>query len=451
MGFHKSQIFFYLLSAFIAGVFINSFELLDTAGLLVSVIIGVAIIAISFKSRSGLLAGFLILAFAAGGTRFNIFNNADDNKLGNLAGREIALAGYVDSEPEVDGNRERFAFRTESGERILVTTNSFPMRKFGDQLEVAGELHLPRNFTDFDYAAYLKKDGIRVTMFYPAIENGELSPGFPENAKIKLYQGIFSLKNKFQDSINKSISEPNAAFVNGILLGTRQNISDDLKDAFSKTGTTHVLAISGYNIMIISEAVLLGLIFFFRRRTAFWISVLVIILFVVLTGASASVVRAAIMGLLLSFARGYGRLYDQRNSIILAGGVMIYHNPFVLVFDVGFQLSFAAVLGLVYLYPRIESRLYKIPELGGIKEISLMTLSVQLAILPLALYYFGGFSPFSFPANILILPFIPAAMFLGFLSGLAGMIFLPIGQILGYGAWAITTYQIWAVDYLSLL
>ena len=202
--------------------------------------------------------------------------------------------------------------------------------------------------------------------------------------------------------------------------------------------------------MIISEAILLGLVWFFRRRIAFWISVVVIILFVILTGASASVVRAAVMGLLLSFAHGYGRLYDQKNSIILAGAVMIYHNPLTLVFDIGFQLSFAAVLGLIYLYPWLESRSYKISKLGVIKELILMTLSAQIAVAPLLIYYFGNFSLISLPANILILPFIPAAMLAGFITGLVGIIYQPIGQFIGYIAWAITTYQIEVVRYFSL-
>ena len=282
---------------------------------------------------------------------------------------------------------------------------------------ITGDLELPQNFTDFDYVAYLKKDSIEMTIFYPKkIEESRMNLSPAEKTKISIYRNIFIVKNKFQNAINLSVSEPNAAFINGILLGTRQNIPDDLKDAFSKTGTTHILAISGYNIMIISEAILLGLVWFFRRRIAFWISVVVIILFVILTGASASVVRAAVMGLLLSFAHGYGRLYDQKNSIILAGAVMIYHNPLTLVFDIGFQLSFAAVLGLIYLYPWLESRSYKISKLGGMKELILMTLSAQIAVAPLLIYYFGNFSLISLPANILILPFIPAAMLAGFIT-----------------------------------
>lgn len=445
MGFHRSQVFSYVLSAFILGIFTASLLSFSQSFIYILLIVGVSIIALfGLKNRWPLFITFMLVAFAIGGARFNNFSSSVGS-LSDVIGQEVTLNGFIDNEPEIDGNKARFIFKT-GDERILVTTNAFPRREFGDRLSIKGKLELPQNFSDFDYVTYLKKDGIRTILFYPKIEDGNINLEWKEKIKITFYRSIFVIKNKFQDAINLSIPEPNAAFINGILLGTRQNIPNDLKDAFSKTGTTHILAISGYNIMIISEAVLLGLVWFFRRRVAFWISVGIIIVFVILTGASASVVRAAVMGLILSFAHGYGRLYDQKNSIILAGGIMIWFNPFVLVFDIGFQLSFAAVLGLIYLYPFIDRKFYKIPKAGGMKELTLMTISAQITVAPLLVYYFGGFLPVSLPTNILILPFVPMAMLFGFITGLVGMISTSLSQLIGYVAWAITTYQIYMVE-----
>ncbi len=270
-----------------------------------------------------------------------------------------------------------------------------------------------------------------------------------DSLKIFIYKPIFTIKNKFELAVNKSIPEPNASFINGILLGTRQNISADLKNAFSRTGTSHILAISGYNITIIAWAVLAFLLFFAKRKNAFWLCVIVITIFTVMTGASASVVRASAMGLVLLFANGYGRLYDPRNSLLLAGGVMVFINPFLLRFDVGFQLSFLAVLGLAYLFPMFSYWARKIPEIFKIKETLLATISAQIFVAPLLAYQFHSFSLISVLANILILPFIPAAMALGFISGIGGMIFAPFGQFLGYAAWAVTKFQIGVVENLS--
>ena len=449
MGFHKSQVFFYLLSAFIAGVFLASVFDFSQPLIYIFLIIAISVIAIGFKNKLALLTAFMLVAFLLGGARFNFFNNSSTS-LSDSIGQEVSLVGYVDNEPEVDGTSQRFVLNF-VGNRILVTTGSYPRYKFGDPIEVKGELELPQNFDDFDYVTYLKKDGIRTILFFPKIERygGELDLSFQQNIRLALYKNIFVVKDRFQQAVNLSMAEPNASFVNGILLGSRQNIPDELKDAFKKTGTTHILAISGYNIMIISWAVLMGLIIFFKRRVAFWISVGVIILFVILTGASASVVRAAVMGLLLSFAHGYGRLYDQKNSIIFAGAAMIWVNPFVLVFDIGFQLSFVAVLGLIYLYPWLDYKVHKVPLWDEMKELILMTISAQVAVAPLLVYYFGGFSPVSLPTNILILPFVPVAMLFGFITGLVGMTSIQLGQIIGYFAWAVTTYQIEVVRYMA--
>lgn len=469
---HKSQIFFYLLVSFIIGVFtasvFNVGQVFVYAGLITAIgLIGIFGYKTSFNGKL-LLAGFFGVAFLFGVVRFNSANFGQDRlnvftdlKAGQK-GIEVIINGYVDDEPVNNNDSQRIILRAKEvvagdrvvlvDDRISVTVNSFPKFDYGDIISVNGALQKPQNFGEFDYATYLKKQNIRATMFFPDLTNKHYDSliyhkiGVFEEVKINLYRKIFILKNKFELAVFRSISEPNASFINGILLGSRQNIPDDLKEAFNKTGTTHILAISGYNIMIISWAILTALVVFFRRRTAFWISVIVIALFTILTGASASVVRAALMGLLLLFAHGYGRLYDPKNSIILAGAAMAYFNPFVLAFDRGFQLSFAAVLGLMYLYPKVNSKLKKIPEIGKLKEITLMTISAQIAVAPLLIYYFKNLSLVSLPANILVIPFLPAAMFTGFISGIAGMVFLPLGQVVGWFAWAVTTYQIEAIE-----
>ena len=468
---YKSQIFFYLLLAFVLGVFVASFLPVPQTLILFFLIVAIGLIAISgyqkTYSKRGLFTGFLFIVFIFGIVRFNSFNfnNSILNEFADVEvggkGIGVTLNGYIDDEPSMSGNKMSFVFRAKElvvpdktikiDERTLVTVNSFPVRNYGDKLSIDGSLKTPKNFVeDFDYVAYLKKQNIRTTVPFPKInEKEDLQLGFFEKVKVGLYKKIFELKNKFESVINKSIAEPNASFVNGILLGSRQNIPEEIKEAFNKTGTTHILAISGYNIMIISWAILVGLVYFFRRRTAFWISVAVVVLFTILTGASASVVRASLMGLLLLFANGYGRLYDAKNSVVLAGAVMIFMNPFVLTFDVGFQLSFLAVLGLLYLYPLLNRKMTKFPGLGGIKDLALMTVSAQVFVLPLLIYYFRQFSPWSLPANILTLPFVPFAMLAGFLSGIGGMIFLPLGKVIGFVAWAITSYQIWVVDFFA--
>ncbi|MBI2068917.1 MAG: ComEC/Rec2 family competence protein [Candidatus Yanofskybacteria bacterium] len=484
---HKSQVLFYLLLAFLGGIFIASFIPTSYEIIFVLLIAGIAALALfgyqkTFSAR-GLYGSILFLALVFGMGRFAQMD-LSSGILIQFADRFIkdkpvqtTLRGYVTEEPAINGQTSQFNFRAKeiilpnkvlpADEVVKVTTRGAVFYKIGDTLEIQGPISRPNNLdpvrgregsqrasasNGIDYVKHLKRSGINTVILFPAVSEIEYLNIRPAaKAVIGFQKTAATIKNNFEQAVNNSLVEPNASYVNGILLGSRQNIPEDLKEAFNKTGTTHILAISGYNIMIISWAVLMGLIFFFKRRAAFWLSVGVIIMFVILTGASASVVRAAIMGLILSFAHGYGRLYDQRNSIILAGGIMVFHNPFTLVFDIGFQLSFAAALGIIYLYPWIDRKLKNFPKAGGFKELLLMTLSAQITVAPLLIYYFGGFSPLSLPTNVLILPFVPAAMFLGFLAGIGGMIFASLGQIIGHAAWAVTTYQIEVVKFFAAL
>src|SRR3989344_1575820 len=466
--FHKSEILFFLLLAFAGGVFAASVFAVSQNIILIAVALSIGIIGVSAYhntfSRAGILAGALLFVFALGIIRFNyvslsksILSQFSDieagsspsskNSGGASRGVAVLLRGYIDDEPAYKNGKAQIIFRVKQiilrgevfrvDERTIISANVFPKYQYGDFLEINGALKTPQNFDDFDYVNYLKKESVATTMSFPKIKT----------------DGAVEL------GLSRSLAEPNASFVNGILLGSRQEIPEKLKEAFNKTGTSHILAVSGYNITIIAEAVLWALVWFFRRRKAFWLSAGLIILFSIMTGASASVARAAIMGLLLLFASGYGRLSDAKNSIVLAGAAMVFLNPMILIFDVSFQLSFMAVLGLAFVYPLLNYKTEKISKIAGqigefvksLKEIILMTLSAQFFVFPLLVYYFKNLSLVSVVANVLVLPFVPAAMLLGFLFGLAGIIFVPLGRIVGFAAWAITAYQIKVIEFFASL
>ena len=478
---HKSQILFYLIAAFLIGVFIASFVPSENTVALFLFMAGVITIAVTgyhktlartkkalFYRKLWLVVGAALLLCGAGMARYGYFayqNSVLQEFASHEAGGKgipIILEGYVDDEPVVSGSRSRLVMRVKSlsvpgqtipvSERTLITTNAYPLYGYGHSIAVNGAVSYPQNFDDFDYIQYLKNQSIRTVVSFPDIQgSGTMRLGVWEGFKLVLYQKIFSMKHAFELSINQSLPEPYAAYINGILTGSRQNIPDHIQESFNRTSTTHLLAISGYNITVIANSLLLALAFVIKRRRAFWVSVGVIILFTILTGASASVVRASIMGLLLLFALGYGRLYDPINSLVLAGALMVFVNPFALRFDIGFQLSFLAVMGLAYIYPSLDRKLAKIPKLGGLKETILMTLSAQIAVFPLLMFYFDQFSIVSLPANILVLPFVPYAMAAGFAAGIAGLIWPLLGQIVGVVAWAISAYQLAVIQWFASL
>ena len=235
-------------------------------------------------------------------------------------------------------------------------------------------------------------------------------------------------------------------------MGARRGIPEYLLEAFARTGTTHIIAISGSNITIIA-AVIIGFMQFLgvsRRRAFWWISGGIAV-FVIMTGATASVVRAGIMGVFVLLARQLGRPSRATNALVFTAFVMLLVNPKILVFDAGFQLSFLATVGLVYINPMMQKFTERMPVLFGIKEALVTTLSAMVTTTPLILYQFGRLSVVAPLANILIIPAIPPTMALGFAAGMAGMLSQTLGSILAWPAWLLLEYMIRVAEGLSSL
>ena len=161
--------------------------------------------------------------------------------------------------------------------------------------------------------------------------------------------------------------------------------------------------------------------------------------------------RAAIMGGLLILARHEGRNYRITNAIIFAGAVMLFFNPYLLRYDAGFQLSFLATFGLVYLLPYFEKWFAGLPNFLSFRDNLAATLSAQIATFPVIFFSFGSVSLIAPLANVLILPFIPLTMLFGFLAGIVGFVSLNLTYIFVFPAWFLLSYQIWLVKLLSLL
>ena len=213
-------------------------------------------------------------------------------------------------------------------------------------------------------------------------------------------------------------------------------------------------------------------IFYLPLSLTFWLSGASIVMFTMLTGASASVVRASVMGLLVLIAQKSGRIYHMRNALAFAGAMMIFHNPAILRFDASFQLSFLATLGLLYGAPiidgwfeKVKSRLkvflrnikliaenrepFSEPKKSFLREIFVSTLAAQIFVLPLLIYNFGQISFISPMANLFVLPFIPLTMFLGFVVGAAGFVSASLSQLVGWAAWFVAHYELSAIGFFA--
>jgi len=176
-----------------------------------------------------------------------------------------------------------------------------------------------------------------------------------------------------------------------------------------------------------------------------------VILFTLLAGAGPAATRAAVMALLALLARATGRVYAATRALAIAGLLMIVWNPTVLLYDLGFQLSFIATLGVIHGPPLLEPYFKRVPAWFGIREIALVTISAQIVVLPLILYATGNLSLFGLPANLLVLPVIPLTMLFGFLAGLLGLIYLPFGLLFAYLAYFLLYYILLITKLFALL
>jgi competence protein ComEC len=264
---------------------------------------------------------------------------------------------------------------------------------------------------------------------------------------------LYSFKHSLIDAFNQNLPAAEAALAAGLTVGERGGFSSAFNQAMKGSGTTHLVALSGYNIMVIVTYATALFLLFCRRRTAVVLTVPLIIAFVLMTGAEASVVRAAIMGFILLLAKEVGRFFNVRNAIMLAGLVMVLFNPQVLVFDVGFILSFLALIGLVYLAPVLQG-LFKYSGQPGFlawRESLFTTTSAQVMVLPILIQSFGGFSPVSLISNVLILGLVPLTMGLSF--ALAGLSFVSsfLASLVSLFLWPLLRFEVDVIEFFGRL
>jgi competence protein ComEC len=322
--------------------------------------------------------------------------------------------------------------------------------RYGDRVRVFGALETPPVFDDFSYRDYLARQGVYSQVRQASVTFIAAQRGSP------LWQTLFDFKARALETLAQIFAEPHAALLQGILLGYEAGIPQDLKDAFGATGTSHVIAISGFNVAIIACIFATFANRAFGARWGAAVAILGVAVYTLLVGAGASVVRAAIMGSLALVARQIGRRTLGLNTLAASVLVMTAINPLTL-WDVGFQLSAAATLGLVLYAEPFAARLRNLlaplttPENAArltafAGEYVLLTLAAQITTLPLIAYYFRRVSLVSLFANLLIVPAQPALMILSGIALLCGLLWLPLGQLVGWIAWPFNAYTIALIE-----
>lgn len=292
----------------------------------------------------------------------------------------------------------------------------------GDILALEGTIEKPKTNS---FARFLLKDNIFAVINFPRVRS--VSDGPPSLSRV-----LASLSERFNKSFSRALSPRDSALLSGITFGNTDEFSKEFKESMRRSGTTHIVALSGYNITIVVMALLFLFRFFLKRKVALFATFGCLFAFVLMTGASASVVRAAGMAVLFIFLTLQGRLRDPKNILVFTALLMTLWNPRVLAYDIGFQLSFLAVMGILYLVPLFRI-LFRVKEENQnfLLEALFATLAAQIAAAPFIVLYFENIFGSSVLANMAIAILIPPAMAFGFLIAFTGVFSAPLAVFLG--------------------
>ena len=387
----------------------------------------------------------------------------------------VSLRGMVVSDPERIGSSYRFrlgGLKAENGEgwqklegTVLVTASpdaglsqrrSAPHFRYGDTLELRGEVAEPPVLEDFDYRDYLAQQGIGAVMSFPS--STEL---MGSGDGLWLLEQVFTLRSKLSASIDRSLPEPQAALANSLLLGKRRDLPSDVRQSFIDTGTSHLLAISGLHVAVMLGAVLaFGRLLFGGGRRAFVLALGGIWLYALLSGMSPSVTRAVIMGSIYLSGRLMGREGASLPALAAAAAVMAGLNP-KLLGNVSFQLSFTAVTALLLLAPTLERRFTAVVEryagnkgpltnLGRAAAVALAAgVAATIGTLPLVVLVFERVSYLGIPLTLLALPALPFALIGGAATAIVGLAWEPLGVAAGWATWVPLAYLLELVGVFS--
>jgi competence protein ComEC len=298
----------------------------------------------------------------------------------------------------------------------------------------------PEPFDGFDYPNYLAKDGIRYTVFsnnVSVIDREKL---------LRCY--LYSFKDKAQNYIFRALPEPNSSIVSAMLLGEKKGIDNYWRNILAIAGVSHIVAVSGLHVTVIS------VIFFIiannigiSRRRALLFVILAVLFFVLMTGLQSSAIRAGIMGTVASLAIFFGRMNNSLRIIFITAAIMLFFNPLLLAHDIGFQLSFLAVLGIILYSYFFEKIFWFAPAV--LKEILAMSFASYVFTFPVLMYHFGSVS-LVFPiTNILIIPLLYPIMIIGIAFVFTSFVSEILAFFLLIPLWLMTQYLVLVVSYFS--
>lgn len=428
----------FLSLAWLTGIYLGSTRPVDPRIVLLVSLLPLATALLWRRDARIRLAALCLVALAAGVLRYQSALPPVD--YGSIAGyvgpRPVDVGAVVVAEPDIRG-KDIFltvdTYHIGGGQdsykvsgKIQVRVPRYSTYRYGDDLLLKGTLVEPSEDDGFDYRQYLIRQGIYAIMYYPQVTVVNKGQGN------HLLAALYTVKARLQSALAAYIPEPEAGLVQGILLGVRATFSTQLSEALQRVGLTHIVVVSGYNLTVVATILLALAQKRLRRSLAMLIAITGVVLFTLMSGATPPVVRAAIMVSMALLARATGRESDALTSVLFTAALLVGFSPLTL-WDVSFQLSFLATLGLVLLSPPLERALSRLPLGSGM--ILATTIAAQIMTLPVIALNFQRISLISPLANLLVQPAIPPMMVTGAVCAVAGLTGHVAVRLAGWLSW----------------
>lgn len=343
--------------------------------------------------------------------------------------KEYVCPGTVIEEPEYRDTSLRLTVEC-GGFRMLATVDRFTVVEYLDKVSVKGVIS-PAKFKGYnDY--YINFAKIEV------VSHGS-----------SLVKRLFDLKHSFLNNLKKVLGEPHASLAGGLVVGEKSALGQELLDDFRHAGLIHIVVLSGFNITVIADG-LMRLLVFFPQTIRIVIGATGMILFSLLVGGGATVIRSTIMALIMLLSKIAGKEYVALQGLFIAGVLMGIYEPKTILYDASFHLSFLATLAMILLAPRIENKLTFLTERFEFRGIISSTVATQIFVSPYLIYLMGSISFWGLITNIFVLPVIPPTMLFVFLSGVAGWVSHWMSFILAIPAHILLSYELFVVRLFSI-
>ena len=414
--------------------------------------------------------GWFLLFLALGMLRFSIAQpDITPHQLTYYNDTETAvITGVVIDTPQTSEHSTSLTLRAESIQllpekgnapelevegKVRVSLHGTQPLAYGDRLRLVCVPQTPQPVDDFNYPRWLAARQIYSQCSYASATLIDRSNGS------FFMRTILSVRQNAQAFITRTLPPDEAALLSGILLGLENEISPSVEQAFQRSGTSHIIAISGANFTLLIGFVFLIFLRRLPRNLTLPAAVLLVAVYALFTGGNPAILRAAFMVIMALAARFIGRRSQGLNSLGFSAGVLCIFNP-LLLWDLSFQLSALATLGLVLFSRPLTQRFYtlavkKLSEQHALTltrlagEYLLMSLAAQVFTLPLIVYHFHNLSLSSLLANLLILPVQPLIMAFGALTVLFGLLIPPLGAAFAWLAWVPLTYTLRMVEWTA--